>query len=207
MGLMSRRAEPLMPPTVEQLERELERERSRIRFGKALRSTIAMLMLIAAVTAVVVFAAPVLRIHGSSMEPTLQDGDLLVALRWIPCGNGDIAAFSYGDSVLVKRIIASAGDVVDIQEDGTVLVNGRVLEERYAVERNGGELDIELPFRVPSDTWFVMGDYRSVSIDSRSTAVGCMTQERLIGRVVLRLWPPERFALLPDGNDVGEEDE
>ena len=204
---MSSPAKPCGGPTIEQLERELDRVRSRKRFGKALRNTLVVLTLIAVVTAAVVFAAPVLKIHGSSMDPTLQEGDLLVALRWMPCENGDIAAFSHGDSVLVKRIIASAGDVVDIQEDGTVLVNGRVLEERYAVERNGGELDIELPFRVPSDTWFVMGDYRSVSIDSRSTAVGCMTQEQLIGRVVLRLWPPERFALLPDGNDVGEEDE
>ena len=195
---MSRPTKPRRAPTIEQLERELDRVRSRKRFGRKLRNTFALLMLIAAVTAAVVFAAPVLRIHGSSMSPTLQEGDLLVALRWIPCENGDIAAFSHGDSVLVKRIIASAGDIVDIQEDGTVLVNGRALEERYAVEKDGGELDVELPCRVPSDSWFVMGDHRSVSVDSRSTAVGCMPREQLIGRVVLRVWPLSRMALLSD---------
>lgn len=193
---MSRPAKPRRAPTIEQLERELDRVRSRKRFGRMLRNTFAVLTLIAAVTAAVVFAAPVLKIHGSSMDPTLQEGDLLVALRWMPCENGDIAAFSHGDSVLVKRIIASAGDVVDIREDGTVLVNGRALEERYAAEKSGGELDIELPFQVPSDTWFVMGDHRSVSVDSRSTAVGCMSREQLIGRVMLRVWPPRRMALL-----------
>lgn len=195
---MSRPTKPRRAPTIEQLERELDRVRSRKRFGRKLRNTFALLMLIAAVTAAVVFAAPVLRIHGSSMSPTLQEGDLLVALRWIPCENGDIAAFSHGDSVLVKRIIASAGDIVDIQEDGTVLVNGRALEERYAVEKDGGELDVELPCRVPSDAWFVMGDHRSVSVDSRSTAIGCMSREQLIGRVVLRVWPLSRMALLSD---------
>lgn len=204
---MSRPTKPRRAPTIEQLERELDRVRSRKRFGKALRNTLVVLTLIAVVTAAVVFAAPVLRIHGSSMDPTLQEGDLLVALRWMPCENGDIAAFSHGDSVLVKRIIASAGDVVDIQADGTVLVNGVVLEERYAVEKGGGELDIELPFQVPPDSWFVMGDNRSVSVDSRSTAVGCMSREQLIGRVVLRVWPLSRMALLCDGRDVGEENE
>ena len=204
---MSSPAKPCGGPTIEQLERELDRVRSRKRFGKALRNTLVVLTLIAVVTAAGVFAAPVLKIHGSSMDPTLQEGDLLVALRWMPCENGDIAAFSHGDSVLVKRIIASAGDVVDIQADGTVLVNGVALEERYAVEKGGGELDIELPFQVPPDSWFVMGDNRSVSVDSRCTVVGCLSREQLIGRVVLRVWPLNRVALLCDGRDVGEENE
>ena len=105
----------------------------------------------------------------------------------------------------VKRIIAGAGDVVDIGEDGAVTVNGQALEEPYVAELARGDLDVDLPCRVPGGSWFVMGDHRAVSVDSRSTAVGLLTQEQLLGRVVLRVWPPDRLTLLTGGANTGED--
>lgn len=192
-------------PTLEQLHRELERVRGRSRFTRALGRTLAALALIAAVTAAAVAVAPVLRVHGSSMYPTLREGDLLVALRWMPCGAGDIAAFAYEDRILVKRIAAAGGDLVDIQPDGTVLVNGQTLDVPYDQECDPLEPDIALPCRVPDDSWFVLGDNRAVSVDSRSAAVGCLSQKQTIGRIVLRIWPPERIGLLTGSPEVGEE--
>lgn len=192
-------------PTLEQLQRELDRVRSRSRLRKALCRTIAALAIIGAAAAASALMAPVLKVHGSSMAPTLQEGDVLLALRGLPCAVGDIAAFSFEDRILVKRIAASAGDVVEMREDGALLVNGQALEESGSQAQNAATLDIGLPCRVPADSWFVLGDNRAVSVDSRSSAVGCLSQEQLIGRIVLRIWPPERFGLLSGGADVGEE--
>ena len=132
-------------PTAAQLQREVDRVRDRKRFQSALCRTLGALALIAAFVAAVVYMAPVLRVRGTSMSPTLSEGDVLVALRGIPCGRGDIAAFDDGTHILVKRIIAGAGDVVDIGEDGAVTVNGQALEEPYVAELARGELDVDLP--------------------------------------------------------------
>lgn len=201
MGTMNRP----QAPTAAQLQREVDRVRDRKRFQSALCRTLGALALIAAFVAAVVYMAPVLRVRGTSMSPTLSEGDVLVALRGIPCGRGDIAAFDDGTHILVKRIIAGAGDVVDIGEDGAVTVNGQALEEPYVAELARGDLDVDLPCRVPGGLWFVMGDHRAVSVDSRSTAVGLLTQEQLLGRVVLRVWPPDRLTLLTGGANTGEE--
>lgn len=192
-------------PTLEQLQRELERVRSRSRLKRALCRTLAALAVIGAAAAASALMAPVLKVHGTSMAPTLREGDVLLALRILPCGVGDIAAFSFEDRILVKRIAASAGDVVDEGEDGVLLVNGQALEETGGRTQDSGTTDIALPCRVPADSWFVLGDNQAVSVDSRSSAVGCLSQEQLIGRIVLRIWPPERFELLSGGADVGEE--
>ena len=192
-------------PTLEQLQRELERVRSRSRLRRALCRTLAALVVLGAAAVASALMAPVLKVHGSSMAPTLREGDVLLALRALPCEVGDIAAFSFEDRILVKRIAASAGDVVDVSEDGVLLVNGQALEEPYVAELARGELDVDLPCRVPGGSWFVMGDHRAVSVDSRSTAVGLLTQEQLLGRVVLRVWPPDRLTLLTGGANTGEE--
>lgn len=202
---MSRPKRLQRAPTVEQLQSELDRVRRQKRFRKSVCRTIAALALIGAAAAAMALLTPVLKVHGTSMAPTLQEGDVLVALRGFPCAAGDIAAFSFEDRVLVKRIAAGAGDVVDIQEDGAVVVNGQKRSESYVREQNPGTLDIDLPCRVPTDCWFVLGDNRAVSIDSRSTAVGCLSQEQMIGKIVLRIWPPERFGLLIGDADVREE--
>ena len=189
-------------PTLEQLQRELERVRSRSRLRRALCRTLAALVVIGAAAVASALMAPVLKVHGSSMAPTLREGD---ALRALPCEVGDIAAFSFEDRILVKRIAASAGDVVDVSEDGVLLVNGQALEETGGRTQDSGTTDIALPCRVPADSWFVLGDNRADSVDSRSSTVGCLSQEQMIGRIVLRIWPPERFGLLSGGADVGEE--
>lgn len=202
---MSRPKRLRRAPTVDQLQRELDRVRRVSRFRRAVCRTLAAVAFIGAASVALAVMAPVLKVHGTSMYPTLQEGDVLVALRGLSCEAGDIAAFSFEDRILVKRIAAGAGDVVDIQEDGTVVVNGQTKTEIYVREKDPGLLDIELPCRVPADSWFVLGDNRAVSVDSRSSAVGCLAQEQTICRIVLRIWPPERMGLLTGDVDVREE--
>ena len=132
---------------------------------------------------------PVLRIYGSSMTPTLQDGEIICTVKTSNFEPGDIISFYYNNKILVKRVIARPGEWVNIDEDGAVSVNGTVLEEPYLVEKALGDTDIELPYQVPDGKIFVMGDHRSTSVDSRNTAVGCVAQEQVVGKIVFRVWP------------------
>lgn len=190
--------ERLDRPTTDQIEGELRRLRYRRRFGRVLRSTVYALVTVAAVSVLVAtLLLPVLRIYGSSMAPTLENGDIVVSLRRGEFESGDVIAFYYNNKILVKRVIAGAGDWVDIDENGYVTVNGLPLEEPYLTERALGQCDIELPYQVPEGRWFVMGDHRSVSVDSRSSAVGCVAQEQTVGRLVLRIWPLGGLGQIP----------
>lgn len=190
--------ERLDRPTTDQIEGELRRVRYRQRFRRVLRSTVYALVTVAAVSVLVAtLLLPVLRIYGSSMAPTLENGDIVVSLRRGEFETGDVIAFYYNNKILVKRVIAGAGDWVDIDENGYVTVNGLPLEEPYLTERALGQCDIELPYQVPEGRWFVMGDHRSVSVDSRSSAVGCVAQEQTVGRLVLRIWPLGEFGQIP----------
>ena len=190
--------EPLAFPEAAQLEAELHRERYRRRYGRVLRSTIyALITVAAAAVLVATLWLPVLQIYGTSMTPTLRDGDIVVSTKRGSFERGDIVAFYYNNKILVKRVIAGAGDWVDIDENGYVTVNGLPLEEPYLTERALGQCDIELPYQVPEGRWFVMGDHRSVSVDSRSSAVGCVAQEQTVGRLVLRIWPLGGFGQIP----------
>ncbi|MDD7647003.1 MAG: signal peptidase I [Ruminococcus bromii] len=191
---MKKRVVPPVPP-IEQLEAELKRERYKHRYGTVLRSTIYTLITVAAVAVLVAtLLLPVLQIYGNSMSPTLTDGDIVLSLKGSDFKTGDIIAFYYNNKILVKRVIAGPGDWVDIEADGTVFVNGEALDEPYLVEKAFGDCNIELPYQVPESRVFVMGDHRSVSVDSRSTAVGCVAQEQIVGKLVLRLWPPESIS-------------
>lgn len=183
-------------PTVEELEQELKRVRTRRGAVRTLRSTVLSLALIAAVAVFAAMFLPVLRIQGESMEPTLNRGDLVITAGWSDCAPGDIVCFHSQDKVMVKRLIAEAGDVVNILEDGTVEVNGVTLAEDYVLNASRGELDIEMPFTVPEGQCFVMGDNREVSVDSRSTAMGCIPEAQLEGRAILRIWPLNRLSWL-----------
>jgi signal peptidase I len=136
---------------------------------------------------------PVLQIYGTSMAPTLTDGDVVVSLKSGKFNTGDVIAFYYNNKILVKRVIAGPGDWVDIKDDGTVYVNDVELDEPYVVEKALGDCNITLPYQVPESRVFVMGDHRSVSIDSRNTAVGCVSEEQIVGRLVMRLWPFDQF--------------
>ncbi len=182
------------PPTLGQLQAELRREKYRRSFAFSLRSTLFTLVTVAAAAVLVaVLLMPVLQICGSSMAPTLSEGEIVVSVKGAELKSGDIIAFYYNNNVLIKRVIALPGDWVDITEDGTVLVNNVPLDEPYLEEKAFGECSVELPCQVPESRIFVMGDHRSVSVDSRSTAVGCVADEQIVGKIVFRVWPLDVF--------------
>lgn len=179
---------------LEAVEAALKKEQYRRSYSKALRSTVFSLIVVAAAAVLVaVLVLPVLQISGTSMTETLQDGDIVVAVNSKNFTPGDVIAFYYNNNTLVKRVIATAGDWVDIDEAGNVTVNETPLEEPYVSERALGECDIEFPYQVPDGKCFVMGDHRATSIDSRNTAVGCVEKDRIVGRIVFRVWPLSNF--------------
>ncbi len=187
---MSRQKAPAELPSLDVIEKAVRQTRWRKRYITVLRSTVFTLITVAAAAVLVATLwLPVLQTYGDSMSPTLHDGDIIVSVKSGEFAPGDIIAFYYNNKILVKRVIAAAGQWVDIREDGTVLVDGQVLDEPYLTEKAFGECDIELPYQVPDGRIFVMGDHRSVSVDSRSTAVGCVAGEQIVGRMVFRLWP------------------
>lgn len=182
--------EELTLPTPQQLEEELSRSRYRRRYRSVLRSTIYTLITVAAVAVLVAtLLLPVLQIYGSSMTPTLSDRDIVLTLKTSEFETGDVIAFYYNNKILVKRVIAHAGDWVDITPEGDVYVNGELLDEPYLEAKALGDCNIELPYQVPESRVFVMGDHRGVSVDSRNTAVGCVAEEQIVGKLVFRVWP------------------
>ena len=183
-------------PELELLEAELERERYKKKYGNVLRSTAFSLVVVAAVAVLIaVLLLPVLQISGTSMTDSLQDEDIVVALNSSGYETGDIIAFYYNNNILVKRVIAAAGDWVDIDEAGNVYVNEELLEEPYVKEKALGDCNISLPYQVPEGRCFVMGDHRATSIDSRNTAVGCVSNDMVIGKILIRVWPLEEFGI------------
>ena len=181
-------------PELDLLEAELERERYKNRYVRVLRSTAFSLIVVAAAAVLVaVLLLPVLQISGTSMTESLQDKDIVVALNSNKYKTGDIIAFYYNNNILVKRVIAAAGDWVDIDKDGNVYVNEELLNEPYISEKALGDCNITLPNQVPDGRCFVMGDHRATSIDSRNTAVGCVSNDMVIGKILLRAWPLTGF--------------
>lgn len=177
-------------PEISQLQAELKRERYKYRYANVLKSTIYTLITVAAVAVLVATLwLPVLQIYGESMMPTLSDGQIVFSVKTADMNEGDVIAFYYNNKILIKRVIAGPGDWVDIDEDGTVWVNREKLEEPYLTEKAYGDCNIELPYQVPDGRVFVMGDHRSTSVDSRNTAVGCVAQEQIVGKIVFRVWP------------------
>ncbi len=188
---------PVQAPTLELLEAELKKEQYKRNYRRVLMSTAFSLLVVAAAAVLVaVLLLPVLQINGVSMTDTLQDGDIVVALNSKKFATGDVIAFYYNNSILVKRVIAAAGDWVDIDEEGNVYVNGELLNEPYISEKALGECNIELPYQVPDGKCFVMGDHRATSIDSRNTAVGCISDSMVVGRIMVRVWPLEEMGIV-----------
>lgn len=184
-------------PTMEQLQTELNRERYKLRYRTVLKSTVYTLITVAAIAILVATLwLPVLQIYGSSMAPTLEDGEIVFSVKTDQLEQGDVIAFYYNNKILVKRVIARSGDWVNFDEDGTVYVNSAPLEEPYLSEKALGECDIELPYQVPEGEVFVMGDHRSTSVDSRSTIVGCVEDEQIVGKIIFRIWPLEDLGTL-----------
>ena len=179
----------VLPETAE-LTEAVKRDRYIHRFQATVRSTFLSLVVVASVAVLVaVLLLPILRIYGKSMNGTLDSGDVVVSIKTSDLKTGDVVAFYYNNNILVKRVIANPGDWVDIDKDGNVFVNNVKLDEPYLDEKAYGETNIELPYQVPEGKIFVMGDNRLVSIDSRNTAIGCISEEQIVGKIVYRVWP------------------
>lgn len=184
-------------PQLEQLKGELEREKYKGRYRRVLRSTVYTLIVVAAVAVLVATLwMPVLQIYGTSMSPTLQEGQIVVSLKVKDFEQGDLVAFYLGNKLLIKRCIAGPGQWVDIDEQGNIYVDKVLLKEPYLEEKALGDCDIELPYQVPEDRWFLVGDHRTTSLDSRNSAVGCIAEEQLVGKIVYRVWPLREFGSL-----------
>lgn len=184
-------------PSREAVAEEKKRLRHRNRFCRSLFNTIGFLIVVAAVSVLISARfLPVVQVSGSSMEPTLRDGEILILQKTDDFETGDLIAFYYQSRILLKRVIGTAGDYIDIDAQGNVSVNGIRLDEPYVTERSLEECDIRLPYQVPDGRVFVMGDHRSVSIDSRTREVGCVAQEQMVGKVAFRIWPLSRAGFL-----------
>ncbi len=180
--------------SMEQLTEEREREKYKKSFFSSLKSTIYMLITVAAVAVLIaVLVMPVLQIYGNSMSPALTEGNIVLSVKGSKFKTGDVIAFYYNNKILVKRVIAQPGEWVNIDQDGTVYVNSAAIDEPYISEKAFGECDLKLPYQVPESRIFVMGDHRSVSIDSRNTSIGCVAEEQIVGKVVFRVWPITSF--------------
>ena len=177
-------------PTMDQIESERKRYRWKKAYMKALRGTISVLTYMAAVAALIAtLLLPVMQIEGTSMEPTLTNGDIVLLTKTTKFSRGDICGFSWNNKILIKRVIGIPGDWIEIDTDGTVYLNGEKLDEPYANQIAFGECDLEFPFQVPPEQYFVLGDMRESSIDSRNTLVGCVETEQIIGKIFFRIWP------------------
>ena len=177
-------------PSIDQIESERKRYRWQKAYFSALRGTISVLTYMAAVAALIAtLALPVLQIEGTSMEPTLTSGDIVLLTKTTTFGRGDICGFAWNNKILIKRVIGIPGDWIEIDTDGTVYLNGEKLDEPYAAQIAFGECDLEFPFQVPQEQYFVLGDMRESSIDSRNTLVGCVEYDQIIGKIFFRIWP------------------
>lgn len=177
-------------PQLDTLQKELKREQYKRRFSRLLRSTINALIVVAAIAALIAtLVFPVLQIAGTSMEPSLNDGEIVLLAKTDRLETEDLCAFYYSNKILIKRVIATPGDYLWIEPDGTVFLNGTALEESYVIEKALGECDVEFPYQVPENAFFMMGDQRETSIDSRSSVIGCIAEDQIIGKILCKVWP------------------
>ena len=194
---MSKQKNPMETPTIQQLQEELQRVKYKTRYRKILKSTIYTLIVVAAMAVLVATIwMPVLQIYGASMAPTLNERDIVISVKGSDFEPGDLVAFYMGNKILVKRCIAGPGQWVDMDAGGNVYVDDKLLDEPYLTEKALGDCDIGLPYQVPDNRYFCMGDHRSTSVDSRSTTVGCVSDEQIVGKIVFRVWPLPNFGML-----------
>lgn len=180
--------------TVAQIEKELKRETYKSKYIKILMSTIYSLIIVASISALLAtLVMPVLQISGSSMTPTFHEGEIVISIKTKNLQAGDIVAFYHGNKILIKRVIAGAGNWVNISDEGNVYINGEILNEPYIEELALGDHDIEFPYQVPDGHWFVLGDHREISIDSRNSEIGSIQQDDIVGKIIFRVWPLKKF--------------
>ena len=184
-------------PEINELKAELDRVKYKRRYINVFKSTVYTLVVVAAFAVLVATLwMPVLQIYGSSMTPTIDEGQIVISVKGKNFEQGDLVAFYIGNKLLVKRVIAGPADYVLVDENGTVFVNGTELYEPYISEKAFGECDIEYPYQVPDSRYFLMGDHRKTSVDSRSSAVGCIAEEQIVGKIVFCVWPLADFGIL-----------
>ena len=192
--MLHRNKKEVSLPTKKQVETERKRYRRRKAYNKALRGTVYVLTIVAAVAVLIAtLILPVLQIEGTSMEPTLSNGNIVLLTKTTHFERGDLCGFTWNNKLLIKRVIGLPGDWIEIATDGTVYLNGEALDEPYVQQKALGECDLEFPFQVPQEQYFVVGDMRESSIDSRNSLIGCIPKDQIVGKVFFRIWPFENI--------------
>ena len=190
IGMLHKKKKEVSLPTKEQVEKERKRHRRQKAYNKALGGTVYVLTIVAAVAVLIAtLILPVLQIEGKSMEPTLHSGDIVLLMKTTRFDHGDLCGFTWNNKLLIKRVIGLPGDWIEIDTDGTIYLNGEKLDEPYVDQQAFGECDLEFPFQVPQEQYFVIGDMRESSIDSRNTMIGCIPKDQIVGKVFFRVWP------------------
>ena len=190
IAMLHRKKKEVSLPTKKQVETERKRYRRQKAYNKALGGTVYVLTIVAAVAVLIAtLVLPVLQIEGTSMEPTLHNGDIVLLMKTTRFERGDLCGFTWNNKLLIKRVIGVPGDWIEIDTDGTVYLNGEKLDEPYVEQKAFGECDLEFPFQVPAEQYFVIGDMRESSIDSRNTLIGCIPKDQIVGKVFFRVWP------------------
>lgn len=184
-------------PTSSELKAELKREKYKLQYRRILKSTVYALIVVASVAVLLAtLVLPVLQISGISMEPALNNGDIVILIKAGKFRQGDLCAFSYSNKTLIKRIVGLPGDYVEIDKEGNVFINGNMLDEPYISEKSMGECDIEFPCQVPENHYFLLGDKRKTSVDSRNSVIGCVEKDQIIGKIIIKVWPMSDFSLI-----------
>ncbi len=184
-------------PSADQVKAELRNERNKIRYKRILRNAVYALIIVAAIAVLIAtLVLPVLQISGTSMEPTLNNGEIVILVKTTDPDRGDLCGFSYSNKILIKRVIGLPGDSISVDSEGNVFVNGEALNEPYVTEKSLGECDLEFPYTVPENEYFMLGDQRESSIDSRSSVIGCIDRDQIIGKLIFRIWPFSELSFL-----------
>lgn len=184
-------------PSKEAVDAELKRLRYHKEFNRVLRTTIYALVVVASIAVLIAtLVLPMVQVTGDSMTPTLDDGDVLLFVKTDNFDTGDLCGFYYQNKLLLKRVIGVPGDIIEIDSKGNVSVNGELIDEPYLTEKALGECDIEFPYQVPENRFFVLGDHRTTSIDSRSSAIGCIEESQIVGKVFMRIWPFSKISFV-----------